>query len=362
MTIIPKVAEWSQRFGATVNEFYKNIIKAVTPDKAKEDLKKLPAEFGLMDLNLNKKTINMNKVIDEVMALRKLEHSTNRADVEWKRITGNLLMIGSQSKTRAHYKDGTQAETESYNGEMSQYDLTKGQLPLITLRPIATRLAFNEMLWIYQDASNDLNLAHDKYGINWWDEWDIGDGTIGACYGEVVRRHNLMNRLLTGLITDPDGRRHVMSLWQDDVFESDEKYGLPPCCFLTMWNVRHASNGTDYLDMSLIQRSSDYCVSGCINEIQYVGLQYIVARHCGLMPGKFTHFMQNVHVYTRHMGAMVEMSKRETVKCAPKIWLNPDKTNFYDFTPDDIKVIDYPINQIKAQNPQITVFRDEIAI
>ena len=176
-----------------------------------------------------------------------------KADYEHKRIIANLLDKGRESLTRAHYKDGIQAKTLSYNGELMTYDLSKGQLPLITLRPIATRLAFNEILWIYQDASNDLNLLRDKYGVTWWDEWDIGDRTIGMAYGAVVKKYDLMHRLLDGLQKDPDGRRHIMSLWQDEVFTSDAKYGLPPCCFMTMWNVRHEYDG-DYLDMTLVQR------------------------------------------------------------------------------------------------------------
>lgn len=301
------------------------------------------------------------EIIESAIELKSLEDTTNRADYEHKRIIHKLLSEGNIAETRAHYKDGQTANTYSYNGEMSQYDLTKGQLPIITLRPIASKSAFNEILWIYQDASNNLDLLRDKYDIKWWDEWDIGNRTIGACYGEVVRRHDLMRKLLDGLKNDPYGRRHVMSLWQDDVFESGDTYGLPPCCFLTMWNVRKV-NGVDYLDATLIQRSSDYCTSGSINEIQYVGLQYMVARHCGFTPGKFTHFMQNVHVYTRHLSGMLELEKRHTVRCEPKIWLNPDKTDFYSFSPEDIKVIDYPLDEIKKQNPQITVFRDEIAI
>lgn len=176
-----------------------------------------------------------------------------KADYEHKRIIQNLLTKGCLSKTRAHYKDGVQASTLSYNGEMMQYDTSKNQLPLITLRPIATKMAFNEILWIYQDASNDLDLLRDKYGVTWWDEWDIGDRTIGMAYGAVVKKYDLMYRLLEGLEKDPDGRRHIMSLWQDEVFVSDAKYGLPPCCFTTMWNVRHA-NAADYLDMTLVQR------------------------------------------------------------------------------------------------------------
>ena len=112
----------------------------------------------------------------------------------------------------------------------------------------------------------------------------------------------------------------------------------------------------------MVDVSSDFCLAGIINEMQYVGLQYMVARHCGFKPGIFNHFIQNIHVYDRHMSGMLDLYDRKPIKCEPKIWLNPDKTDFYSFTPEDIKVIDYPLEQIKAQNPQITLFKEQIAI
>ena len=72
---------------------------------------------------------------------------------------------------------------------------------------------------IYQDESNDLNLLRDKYGVTWWDEWDIGNRTIGSCYGETVRRHNLVNKLLDGIIKDPYGRRHIINLGKKKILK-----------------------------------------------------------------------------------------------------------------------------------------------
>ena len=123
------------------------------------------------------------------------------------------------------------------------------------------------MLWIYQDKSNDLNLLRDKYNVKWWDEWDIGNRTIGCCYGETVKRHNLMNNLLSGIQKDPDGRRHIINMWQEDDFK--EPHGLKPCAYQTVWNVRHGRDNIDYLDMCLFQRSSDFATAGCINQVQY---------------------------------------------------------------------------------------------
>lgn len=275
-----------------------------------------------------------------------------KGDVYTKEILTRILEEGCLDKNpRPKYADGTPAHTLSVNHGMCTYDLTKGESPLITLRPIAVKSSIGELLWIYQDESNDLNVLRDKYGVTWWDEWDIGNRTIGSVYGETVRRHELVKRLLKGLKEDPDGRRHIICLWQEDDFK--EPHGLKPCAFMTEWNVRHGKDGTDYLDMCLIQRSSDFATAGCINQVQYLVFLHLVARHLGLTPGRFSWFYNNIQIYDRHIEQAKELIAREPVECEPKIWLNPEKTNFYDFTIDDIKITDYPRAEIKEKNPQM---------
>ena len=275
-----------------------------------------------------------------------------KGDVYTKEILTRILEEGCLDKNpRPKYADGTPAHTLSVNHGMCTYDLTKGESPLITLRPIAVKSSIGELLWIYQDESNDLNVLRDKYGVTWWDEWDIGNRTIGSVYGETVRRHELVKRLLKGLKEDPDGRRHIICLWQEDDFK--EPHGLKPCAFMTEWNVRHGKDGTDYLDMCLIQRSSDFATAGCINQVQYLVFLHLVARHLGLTPGRFSWFYNNIQIYDRHIEQAKELIAREPVDCEPKIWLNPEKTNFYDFTIDDINITGYPRAEIKEKNPQM---------
>lgn len=275
-----------------------------------------------------------------------------KGDVYTKEILTRILEEGCLDKDpRPKYADGTPAHTLSVNHGMCTYDLTKGESPLITLRPIAVKSSIGELLWIYQDESNDLNVLRDKYGVTWWDEWDIGNRTIGSVYGETVRRHELVKRLLKGLKEDPDGRRHIICLWQEDDFK--EPHGLKPCAFMTEWNVRHGKDGIDYLDMCLIQRSSDFATAGCINQVQYLVFLHLVARHLGLTPGRFSWFYNNIQIYDRHIEQAKELIAREPVECEPKIWLNPEKANFYDFTIDDIKITGYPRSEIKEKNPQM---------
>lgn len=275
-----------------------------------------------------------------------------KGDKYTKEILQRILDEGCLDKNpRPSYSDGTPAHTLSVNHGMCTYDLSKGESPLITLRPIAVTKSIGELLWIYQDESNNLDVLRDKYGVTWWDDWDLGDRTIGACYGETVRRHKLVKDLIKGLKEDPDGRRHIISLWQVEDFK--EKHGLKPCAFLTIWNVRHGKGKIDYLDMCLIQRSSDFLTAGCINQVQYVVFQHLIARHLGYTPGRFTWFYDNIQIYDRHIEQAKEMLKREPIDCSPKIVINPEKTDFYNMTPKDIKIEDYPLQKVKEKNPQM---------
>jgi len=275
-----------------------------------------------------------------------------KGDIYTKEIIRRILDEGCLDiNPRPKYSDGVPAHTLSVNHGMCTYDLTKGESPLITLRPIAVKSAIGELLWIYQDESNNLDVLKDKYGVTWWDEWDLGNRTIGACYGETVRTHSLMKDLLKGLKEDPDGRRHIINMWQVEDFKMP--HGLKPCAYQTVWNVRHGKDGIDYLDMSLFQRSSDFLTAGCINQVQYLVFLHLVARHCGYTPGRFTWFYNNIQIYDRHIEQANEMLEREPVNCNPEIWLNPDKTNFYDFTQDDVKITGYPRQLIKEKNPQM---------
>lgn len=282
-----------------------------------------------------------------------------KADLMTKELLKRILDEGElDMNPRPKYEDGTSAHTLSINHIMQSFDLDKGELPLLTLRPIATKKAIGEILWIYQDQSNSLDLLAGKYGITWWDPWDIGDRTIGSVYGETVRRHNLVNNLLKDIETNPDGRRHIMNMWQEEDFKTP--HGLKPCAYQTVWNVRNhkdpiTGENIQYLDMCLFQRSSDFATAGSINQVQYVVLQFLFARHLGMKVGKFTWFVANIQIYDRHIDQVKEMLNRGEVemKEQPYIWLNPDKTNFYDFTLDDIKIMNYSTKEIGKINPQL---------
>ena len=269
-----------------------------------------------------------------------------KGDIYFREIVERILDEGSMDvNPRPRYSDGTPAHTLSINHVMCTYDLTKGESPFITLRPIAIKSAIGELLWIYRDMSNDLDLLRDKYNITWWDEWDIGDRTIGQCYGATVKKWNLTENLINDIKNDPDGRRHIINMWQEDDFK--QKHGLKPCAYQTVWNVRET-----YLDCCLFQRSSDFLTAGCINQLQYMAFLIAVANHLGYTPGRFTWFCANVQVYDRHIEQAKEMLSRKSIECSPVITL-PEAKSFWELEVNDFKVEGYPREEIKEKNPQL---------
>ena len=250
---------------------------------------------------------------------------------------------------RPKYKDGTPAHTISINHTFRQYDLSKGEFPICTLRPIAWKTGIKEIFTIYQKPTNNIQ-EMKKMGVNWWNDWDIGNGTIGQRYGATVSRYDLINNLIKDIQNDPYGRRKIVSLWQE--VDLKETAGLAPCAFLTIWNVRK-----EYLDMILIQRSGDMLTAsgpGGINESQYAALLMMIARHTNYKPGIFSHLVANEQIYDRHYNAAEEILHRyqeDTSQQKPQLILNPNKTNFYDFTIDDFSMVDYtPIKpQLKLE-------------
>lgn len=261
------------------------------------------------------------------------------ADNNFKKLCTEILNSGNNTlgeKVRPKYADGTPSHTYFVNQVFEKYDLSKGELPILTLRQTAWKSGIKEVLWIYQDQSNNLDLLKEKYSITWWDEWDIGDRTIGQRYGATVKKYDLMNKLLKALKEQPYGRRHIINLYQESDLAASQ--GLHPCAMETQWSVRDG-----FLDMTLIQRSSDVAVANAINKIQYVALQMMVARHVGLEAGVFCHYVNNAHIYDRHIDQVKELISRSPQENGEKIRLvlNPDKTNFYDFTLEDFTMEGY---------------------
>lgn len=246
---------------------------------------------------------------------------------------------------RPKYKDGVEANSIFITQVFEEYDLSKGEFPITTLRNTAIKTGISEILWIYQDQDSNLTTAHNR-GIMWWDEWNIGNGTIGQRYGATIRKWDLLNNVLISLRDDPFSRRHIINMLQ----ESDLKQtnGLYPCAYEVLFSVREIDD-TIFLDMTLNQRSNDYIMAGYINKIQYVALQMMIASHLGYKVGKFCHFVQNLHIYDRHIDAANEILERVPLEQQPTLELKKG-LDFYSITLEDFKISNIKgIQKIKSE-------------
>lgn len=264
-----------------------------------------------------------------------------RADEIFKANIRNILETGVLSENaRPRYKDGKVANSKYITGSFVEYDLSQGDFPITTLRPIAIKSAIKELLWIYQDQSNSLDLLEDKYGVHYWKDWEVaGTRTIGQRYGAVIKKHDIMGKLLRGLAANPWNRRNIISLWDYEAFEETD--GLLPCAFQTMFDVRRV-DGDIYLDATLTQRSNDMLVAHHINAMQYVALQMMIAKHFGWKVGKFFYFVNNLHIYDNQFEQAEELLRRTPSNCQPKLVLNvPDGTDFFAIRAEDFELVDY---------------------
>lgn len=252
----------------------------------------------------------------------------------------------TSGEVRPRWEDGTPAYTRYVNAVVNTYDISKGIYPLTTLRPVAWKTAIKEILWIYQDRSNDVELLKEKYNVHYWDSWKNNEGTLGTAYGFQINknidfpegRFNQIDRVIHLLKNDPYNRR-IMTNMID--MEDMKGMTLVPCAFMTMWSVRGK-----YLDMTLIQRSNDIIAAQSINALQYTALLMMIASVTGYKPGVFTHFIQNMHLYDRHYNVAGEMLSRESLGQGKLILKN--RENFEDFRIEDFSVEDYfPHPQIK---------------
>ena len=264
-----------------------------------------------------------------------------KADTIFKEYIRKIMEEGVWSEqARPKYKDGRTANSKYITGAFMEFDLAKGEFPITTLRPIAIKSAIKEMLWIYQDQSNRLDVLEDKYNVHYWNDWEVGNSrTIGQRYGAVVKKHDITNKILKQLEDNPWNRRNIISLWDYEAFEETE--GLLPCAFQTMFDVRRV-DGEIYLDATLTQRSNDMLVAHHINAMQYVALQMMIAKHFGWKVGKFFYFINNLHIYDNQFEQAEELLRREPSDCQPHLILNvPDGTNFFDIKPEDFELDDY---------------------
>lgn len=241
---------------------------------------------------------------------------------------------------RPHWEDGEKAHTVKKFCIVNRYDLSK-EFPILTIRKTFFKSAIDEILWIWQKKSNNV---HDlKSHI--WDSWADETGSIGKAYGYQlgVKHHypegdmDQVDRVLFDLKNNPYSRRILTNIY---TFQDLSEMNLYPCAYSMTFNV---SDGK--LNGILNQRSNDMIVANNWNVVQYAILLMMFAQVSGLEVGELVHVIADAHIYDRHIPTIKQMMENPQYE-APKLIINKNVKNFYDFTVDDFELVDYKYTPI----------------
>ncbi len=278
--------------------------------------------------------------------------------------SGETTMVIPDHKAQG----ASESKTLRLPHQIMSFDLEE-EFPILTSKQVAFKTATLEMLWIFQEASNDIRWLQER-NVKIWNEWEIDENgnyqgrninqifherhpeepevdfahTIGTAYGWIVRRYNLIDNLIETLKNSPGNRRMVISLWQNEWLETA---ALPSCVWNSQWNITGGR-----LNTLVTSRSSDVPLGLPFNVVQYAVLNELIAQAVGLRPGKMTFITNDAHIYKNQIdGIKEQIEKYEkavkdgTLPEAPKLWINPEIKDFHQFDNSrelkDIKLIDY---------------------
>lgn len=238
-------------------------------------------------------------------------------------------------KVRPKWEDGSFAYTIKKFGVVNRYDLSK-EFPAITLRKTAIKSCVDEMLWIWQKKSNNVNDLKSHI----WDSWADENGSIGKAYGYQMQvkhkykegKMDQVDRVIYDLKNNPYSRRIMTNIY---VHQDLSEMNLYPCAYSMTFNVTG-----DKLNAILNQRSQDILAANNWNVCQYAVLVHMLAQVCGFKPGELVHVIADAHIYDKHVPIIKELIERPTYD-APTFWLNPEIKDFYDFTVDDVRLDNY---------------------
>ena len=236
---------------------------------------------------------------------------------------------------RPRWEDGAPAHTVKKFGVVNRYDLSE-EFPILTLRPTYLKSAIDEILWIWQKKSNNIKDLNSHI----WDEWADENGSIGKAYGyQLGVKHKYkegefdqVDRVLFDLKNNRYSRRIMTNIY---VHSDLNEMNLYPCAYSMTFNVTG-----NKLNAVLNQRSQDVLAANNWNVVQYAALVHMFAQVSGLEVGELVHVIADAHIYDRHIPLIKEMIKREQFD-APKLVINKEVKNFYDFTVDDFKLENY---------------------
>ncbi|MEG2276195.1 MAG: thymidylate synthase [Clostridia bacterium] len=234
-------------------------------------------------------------------------------------------------------KNRTGIDTLSIPQYIFTFDASK-EVPILTTKYVAPKGPIFEMLWIYKEQSNEVKWLQDR-GVKIWNEWCISNdgyyyapgkepkffgkefaGTIGTAYGWISKHTQNMQKLIKTIKENPDDRRMVVSLWQDDYLNTAV---LPSCVWSTEWRVLNGK-----LNLMVHQRSCDVALGLPYNVYQYYVLLRLICQVTNLMPGNITWTINDAHIYVNHIDGIKEQLSRTPLD-APTLWINPELTDFF---------------------------------
>lgn len=241
--------------------------------------------------------------------------------------------------------DNSPAHTIKKFSIVNRYDLSR-EFPIMTLRKTNFRAAIDELLWIWQKKSNNV----DDLNSHIWDSWADKNGSIGKAYGyQLGVKHDYkegkfdqVDRVIYDLKNNPQSRRIMTNIYvHQDLLEMN----LYPCAYSMTFNVTGET-----LNGILNQRSQDMLVANNWNVVQYSVLMHMLAQISGLKVGEFVHVIADAHIYDRH----IEIAKEVIAKTplpAPKFIIDTSINNFYDFTVDSFALKDYVFHDLGTKLP-----------
>jgi thymidylate synthase len=268
----------------------------------------------------------------------------SRADELYIQTCKDILENGfydTELEVRPHWEDGTPAHTVKKFGIVNRYNLQE-EFPILTLRRTAFKSAIDEILWIWQKKSNNVKDLNSHI----WDSWADETGSIGKAYGyQLGVKHTYpegefdqVDRVLYDLKHNPSSRRIMTNIYN---FQDLHEMHLYPCAYSMTFNVVDGK-----LNAILNQRSQDTLTANNWNVVQYAVLVHMFAQVSGLEVGELVHVIADAHIYDRHV-PIVEKILQNKQFTAPKLWINPEIKDFYDFTVDDFKLEGYEFNTLE---------------
>jgi thymidylate synthase len=273
-----------------------------------------------------------------------MEESMSLADQIFIDMCKDILENGTSTegeKVRPKWEDGSYAYTIKKFGVVNRYDLSK-EFPALTLRKLAFKNCIDEMLWIWQKKSNNINDLRSHI----WDSWADEDGSIGKAYGyQMGVKHKYkegemdqVDRVIYDLKNNPYSRRIITNLY---VHQDLHEMNLYPCAYSVTFNVtKKADSDKLVLNAILNQRSNDILAANNWNVCQYAVLVHMLAQVCGYQVGELVHVIADAHIYDRHIPIIQELITRPTYD-APEFSMNPDIKDFYQFRVEDFKLSNY---------------------